>query len=66
MSDAIAYHIGIGKKDINGAKLALIPGDPERVARVGEEVAVRDVVRVQHLRTHQGKARNTSGIPKTS
>ena len=28
------YHIGLSKEDILGAKYAILPGDPKRVARI--------------------------------
>lgn len=30
------YHIGISKKDINNAKYAILPGDPERVSTIAK------------------------------
>jgi len=35
MSDTV-FHLGLTKSDLKGAKLAIIPGDPERVARIAQ------------------------------
>ncbi len=31
-----AFHLGVCRSDLKGAKLAIVPGDPERVRRIGE------------------------------
>lgn len=35
MSDAV-FHLGVSKDDLKGATLAIIPGDPARVARIAQ------------------------------
>ena len=30
------FHLGIEAKDIQGAQIAIVPGDPERVQRIAE------------------------------
>ncbi|MDD7804168.1 MAG: uridine phosphorylase [Endozoicomonas sp. (ex Botrylloides leachii)] len=32
------FHLGITRNDLNGAELAIIPGDPERVRRIAEYI----------------------------
>jgi uridine phosphorylase len=34
MSDV--FHLGLKKADLQGATLAIVPGDPERVKRIAE------------------------------
>src|SRR5471030_250446 len=34
MSDV--FHLGLTKKDLNGATLAIVPGDPERVEKIAK------------------------------
>ena len=36
MSDV--FHLGVTKADLQGAKLAIVPGDPERVRRIAERM----------------------------
>ncbi len=33
MSDNAVFHLGVNKEDLNGAELAIIPGDPARVEK---------------------------------
>ena len=33
---ADVFHLGLTRADVDGATLAIVPGDPERVARIGE------------------------------
>ena len=33
---ADVFHLGLTKDDVAGATLAIVPGDPERVARIAE------------------------------
>ncbi|MFD1007788.1 uridine phosphorylase [Oceanisphaera ostreae] len=33
------FHLGITDEDLHGAKLAIIPGDPERVARIASQLS---------------------------
>jgi uridine phosphorylase len=33
------YHLGLGKKEIQGAKIALLPGDPFRTQAIAEEIS---------------------------
>lgn len=33
------YHLDLGKKDIQGAKIALLPGDPSRALAIAEEIS---------------------------
>ena len=37
MSQAV-FHLGVTKSDLAGASLAIIPGDPARVAKIAEEM----------------------------
>jgi len=34
MSQSDVFHLGLTKKDLNGATLAIVAGDPERVERI--------------------------------
>ncbi|MGR5146007.1 uridine phosphorylase [Photobacterium alginatilyticum] len=34
MSDNAVFHLGVNKEDLNGAELAIIPGDPARVEKI--------------------------------
>lgn len=34
MSHGLAFHLGISESDLKGATLAIIPGDPDRVAKI--------------------------------
>lgn len=34
MSDNAVFHLGVNKADLNGAELAIIPGDPARVEKI--------------------------------
>ncbi|PJE79861.1 Uridine phosphorylase [invertebrate metagenome] len=36
MSEQHVFHLGVTPQDLNGATLAIVPGDPERVHRIGE------------------------------
>ena len=36
MPDTKAFHLGITRNDLQGAELAIVPGDPERVRRIAE------------------------------
>ncbi|WP_330927047.1 uridine phosphorylase [Candidatus Sororendozoicomonas aggregata] len=36
MGDQRAFHLGVCRRDLQGAELAIVPGDPERVRRIGE------------------------------
>jgi uridine phosphorylase len=40
----VMYHVGLSKKDIHGAKVALLPGDPARVPKVAKHL--RDATRL--------------------
>ena len=35
MSEAV-FHLGVTKSDLNGATIAIIPGDPARVKKIAE------------------------------
>ncbi|MCU8335119.1 uridine phosphorylase, partial [Vibrio vulnificus] len=37
MSQAV-FHLGVTEADLNGATLAIIPGDPARVQKIAEEM----------------------------
>ncbi|MDW6003487.1 uridine phosphorylase [Vibrio mangrovi] len=37
MSGAV-FHLGVTQEDLNGATLAILPGDPERVQRIAEQM----------------------------
>jgi len=36
MSQPEVFHLGLAKKDLNGATLAIVPGDPERVEKIAK------------------------------
>lgn len=36
MSQPEVFHLGLAKRDLNSAKLAIIPGDPERVEKIAK------------------------------
>ena len=36
MPDTTVFHLGVTRKDLQGAELAIVPGDPERVRRIAE------------------------------
>ena len=36
MSDSEVFHLGLTRAALNGAQLAIVPGDPERVERIAE------------------------------
>ncbi|MDF4638098.1 uridine phosphorylase, partial [Vibrio parahaemolyticus] len=37
MSQAV-FHLGVTEADLNGATLAIIPGDPARVQKIAEQM----------------------------
>lgn len=36
MSQPEVFHLGLAKADLQGATLAIVPGDPERVKKIAE------------------------------
>ncbi|USE34744.1 uridine phosphorylase [Endozoicomonas sp. SCSIO W0465] len=38
MSSSDVFHLGLTRKALNGARLAIVPGDPERVERIAERM----------------------------
>ena len=38
MSDSEVFHLGLNRAGLNNAKLAIVPGDPERVERIAERM----------------------------
>lgn len=38
MSNSEVFHLGLTRADLQGAELAIIPGDPERVRRIAEQM----------------------------
>jgi uridine phosphorylase len=41
------YHIGLSKKDIKGAKYAILPGDPGRVSSIAKHLKKKELLKVQ-------------------
>ena len=40
------YHIGLTKKDIQGAKYAILPGDPGRVSKIAKYLKKTELLKV--------------------
>ncbi|UJF17673.1 uridine phosphorylase [Vibrio sp. SS-MA-C1-2] len=38
MTEATVFHLGVNKNDLNGAELAIIPGDPGRVEKIAQKM----------------------------
>jgi len=58
------YHLALSKKDIQGAKYAFLPGDPDRVPAIAQAFDKRAVELAFHreFRTFLGKIKNGSVI----
>ena len=41
MSKSDVFHLGLTKNDLQGATLAIVPGDPERVEKIAALIANR-------------------------
>lgn len=42
----VMYHIGLSKKDIKGAKYAILPGDPGRVSKIAKHLKKQELLKV--------------------
>lgn len=51
------YHLNITKKDIKGAKIALLPGDPARVPKIAKffDIGAQEIAYKREYRTYLGK-----------
>lgn len=64
---ADVFHLGIDRSDLGGAKIAIIPGDPQRVVRIAAAISESegggDVTELANTREYRSALTSLDGVP---